>query len=63
VTLAIGDGGNDITMIQQADVGVGIAGSETDAAGKAADFKIQEFRELQVIIWALNIAVLLKSNR
>ncbi len=28
ICLAIGDGGNDVTMIQEADVGVGIIGKE-----------------------------------
>jgi len=46
--LAIGDGGNDITMIQKASVGVGLASAETDAAARASDFKIQEFQDLHV---------------
>ena len=38
VTAAIGDGGNDISMIQEAHVGLGIVGLEGNAAAKAADF-------------------------
>ena len=38
VTAAIGDGGNDISMIQEAHVGLGIIGLEGNAAAKAADF-------------------------
>ncbi|CAN6454371.1 unnamed protein product [Victoria cruziana] len=39
-TLAIGDGGNDVRMIQQADVGVGISGREGLQAARAADYSI-----------------------
>jgi len=28
ITLAIGDGGNDVTMIQEADIGIGLLGKE-----------------------------------
>ena len=37
-TLAIGDGGNDVKMIQEAHVGVGISGQEGLQAARAADF-------------------------
>ena len=39
-TLAIGDGGNDVKMIQQADIGVGISGREGLQAARAADYSI-----------------------
>lgn len=39
-TLAIGDGGNDVRMIQQADLGVGISGREGLQAARAADYSI-----------------------
>ena len=39
-TLAIGDGGNDVRMIQQADIGVGISGREGQQAARAADYSI-----------------------
>ncbi|KAF1858961.1 hypothetical protein Lal_00000783 [Lupinus albus] len=39
-TLAIGDGGNDVRMIQQGDIGVGISGREGLQAARAADYSI-----------------------
>ena len=42
-TLAIGDGGNDVAMIQSADVGVGIVGKEGLQAARASDFSISRF--------------------
>ncbi|EWC48202.1 hypothetical protein DRE_02306 [Drechslerella stenobrocha 248] len=46
VTLAIGDGGNDIAMIQEAQVGVGITGKEGLAAARSSDYSIAQFRFL-----------------
>ncbi|KAJ1796764.1 drs2 neo1 protein [Coemansia sp. RSA 2399] len=50
VTLAIGDGGNDIAMIQEAHVGIGIAGQEGLQASRSADFSIGQFRFLQKLL-------------
>ena len=44
VTLAIGDGANDVPMIQRAHVGVGIMGKEGMQATMASDFAIGQFR-------------------
>ena len=38
MTLAIGDGGNDVNMIQEADIGVGILGKEGNQAAAAGDY-------------------------
>ena len=46
MTLAIGDGANDVSMIQKADVGVGIAGREGMQAVMASDFAMGRFRFL-----------------
>eukprot|EP00211_Chloroparvula_japonica_P000091 CAMPEP_0119153234 /NCGR_PEP_ID=MMETSP1310-20130426/48922_1 /TAXON_ID=464262 /ORGANISM="Genus nov. species nov., Strain RCC2339" /LENGTH=1161 /DNA_ID=CAMNT_0007145669 /DNA_START=79 /DNA_END=3564 /DNA_ORIENTATION=+ len=46
ITLAIGDGGNDVSMIQEAHVGVGIFGREGTSAVRSADVAIREFRHL-----------------
>lgn len=43
---AIGDGGNDVSMILAADVGVGIVGKEGKQASLAADFSINQFSYL-----------------
>ncbi|KAI8894365.1 hypothetical protein BC833DRAFT_605122 [Globomyces pollinis-pini] len=50
VTLAIGDGANDVSMIQAAHVGVGISGLEGLQAARAADFAIAQFRFLRKLI-------------
>ncbi|KNH06950.1 P-type ATPase [Perkinsela sp. CCAP 1560/4] len=50
VTLAVGDGGNDVAMIQIADVGVGIYGRESTHASRAADFSITRFRHLSRLL-------------
>lgn len=48
----IGDGGNDVSMIQAADVGVGIVGKEGRQASLAADFSITQFAYLtKLLVW------------
>jgi magnesium-transporting ATPase (P-type) len=46
VTLAIGDGANDVAMIRTANIGVGISGSEGLQAAHSADYTISQFRFL-----------------
>jgi P-type E1-E2 ATPase len=43
-TLAIGDGANDVDMIMEAHVGVGIAGAEGVQAANASDYAMGRFR-------------------
>ncbi|KAJ3043978.1 hypothetical protein HDV00_003505 [Rhizophlyctis rosea] len=50
VTLAIGDGANDVGMIQAAHVGVGISGMEGLQAARSADFAIAQFRYLKKLV-------------
>jgi magnesium-transporting ATPase (P-type) len=50
ISLAIGDGGNDVPMIQSADVGVGIMGNEGMQASRSSDFSIGEFRLLKCLL-------------
>ena len=49
VTAAIGDGANDVSMIQEADVGLGIFGKEGRQAARAADFSFGRFRMVMKI--------------
>eukprot|EP00931_Biecheleriopsis_adriatica_P106531 TRINITY_DN8096_c0_g1_i1.p1 TRINITY_DN8096_c0_g1~~TRINITY_DN8096_c0_g1_i1.p1 ORF type:complete len:1431 (-),score=323.02 TRINITY_DN8096_c0_g1_i1:78-4370(-) len=50
VTLAIGDGANDVAMIQEAHVGVGISGKEGTQAVNASDFAISQFSFLMMLL-------------
>ncbi|EYU45866.1 hypothetical protein ABFS82_04G095300 [Erythranthe guttata] len=49
-TLAIGDGANDVGMIQEADIGVGISGCEGMQAVMASDFAIAQFQFLERLL-------------
>ena len=56
-TAAVGDGGNDVAMIQEADVGIGIVGKEGLQASLAADYSIKEFKTLSgLLLWWGRIA-------
>ena len=50
MALSIGDGANDVAMIQEADVGVGIAGEEGRQAVMSSDYAIGQFRYLQRLV-------------
>jgi phospholipid-translocating ATPase len=50
ITLAIGDGANDIAMIQEAHVGIGISGKEGLQAARISDYSIAQFRFLQKLL-------------
>jgi phospholipid-translocating ATPase len=50
LTLAIGDGGNDVAMIQEASVGIGIRGKEGLQAARASDYQVTYFRALQRLL-------------
>lgn len=49
-TLAIGDGSNDIAMILEAHVGIGISGKEGLQAARISDYSIAQFRFLQKLL-------------
>ena len=51
VTLAIGDGGNDVNMIKKANIGVGIFGKEGYQAAYNSDYAINSFKYLKVLIF------------
>ncbi|XP_024543304.1 phospholipid-transporting ATPase 1 isoform X2 [Selaginella moellendorffii] len=50
MTLAIGDGANDVSMIQTADVGIGLSGQEGRQAVMASDFALGQFRFLKRLL-------------
>ena len=47
ITLAIGDGANDVNMIQKAHVGIGIIGNEGRQAANCSDFAVAYFRDIK----------------
>ncbi|XP_063693860.1 phospholipid-transporting ATPase IF-like isoform X1 [Bolinopsis microptera] len=51
VTLAIGDGANDVSMILEANVGVGIYGKEGRQAVRSCDFAIARFQYLRNLMF------------
>jgi P-type E1-E2 ATPase len=50
ITAAIGDGANDVSMIKEAHVGIGLYGREGLRAVQSSDFAIGEFRYLWRLI-------------
>jgi len=63
ITLAIGDGANDVNMIESAHVGVGIMGKEGNQAASFADFAINQYSDLRRLLfwhgnnWAFKITI------
>ena len=50
-TLAIGDGANDVNMINAAHIGIGISGLEGQQAVKASDYAIGKFKFLKNLLF------------
>jgi phospholipid-transporting ATPase len=50
VCLAVGDGNNDVSMIQEAKIGVGIQGREGSQAASASDYSLPRFKHLKRLI-------------
>ncbi|KAM5298295.1 phospholipid-transporting ATPase VB [Ctenodactylus gundi] len=50
MTLSIGDGANDVSMIQAADIGIGISGQEGMQAVMSSDFAISRFKHLKKLL-------------
>lgn len=50
LTLAIGDGANDLAMITAANIGVGISGREGQQAARVADISLAQFRFLSRVL-------------
>ena len=51
MTLAIGDGANDVAMIMRAHVGIGIAGREGMQAARSSDYAIGKFKFLRPLLF------------
>ena len=51
ITLAIGDGANDVGMITEANVGIGIQGKEGTQAARASDYVISEFSHIKKLLF------------
>ena len=51
ISLSIGDGANDVPMIMEANIGIGIAGKEGTQAVRSADYAFCQFRFLQRILF------------
>jgi hypothetical protein len=62
VTLAIGDGGNDISMIKMANIGVGIFGKEGYQAAFNSDYAISQFKFLKRLIFVHGRNSLLRNS-
>ena len=52
ITLSIGDGGNDVPMIMEAHIGVGIYGEEGLRAVQSSDYAIGEFKFLRELLFS-----------
>lgn len=50
ITLAIGDGGNDVSMIQKAHIGVGLVGKDGTQAARSSDYALRQFSHLKRLI-------------
>ncbi|KRW99867.1 P-type ATPase, cytoplasmic domain N [Pseudocohnilembus persalinus] len=50
-TLAIGDGANDVNMLNEAHVGIGIKGVEGQQAARASDYSVKEFKDIRKLLF------------
>lgn len=50
LTLAVGDGANDVSMLQEAHIGVGIHGKEGSQAARSGDYAIYAYRHLKRLV-------------
>ena len=51
ISLAIGDGANDVSMIKKAHVGIGLFGKEGERAAQTADFAFADFKTLRRLLF------------
>ena len=50
ICVAIGDGANDVPMIMQSHIGIGIRGKEGTQAVRSSDFAIKEFQGMKKLL-------------
>ena len=62
ITLAIGDGENDVNMIKESDVGIGIFGKEGSQAAYNSDYAISEFQYLKQLLFVNGRFSLLRNT-
>ncbi|PRP86622.1 hypothetical protein PROFUN_05101 [Planoprotostelium fungivorum] len=62
-TLAIGDGANDVSMIQEAHIGVGILGKEGMQAAMSSDYSIAQFRYLANLLLVHGRSSYIRTSR
>lgn len=51
ITLAIGDGANDVSMIREANIGIGLSGTEGNQAVSSADYALGSFKDLKPLLF------------
>lgn len=51
ITLAIGDGANDLAMMKKASLGIGISNSYDSQVARECDYMIGEFRHLKPLMF------------
>uniref|UniRef100_A0A803YGX8 Phospholipid-transporting ATPase n=1 Tax=Meleagris gallopavo TaxID=9103 RepID=A0A803YGX8_MELGA len=52
ITLSVGDGANDVSMILEAHVGIGIKGKEGRQAARNSDYAVPKFKHLRKLLLA-----------
>ena len=62
ITLAIGDGGNDVSMIMEANIGIGIYGEEGLRAAQSSDYAIGEFQVLRRLLFVHGYLSLMRNS-
>ena len=62
ICAAVGDGGNDVTMILEANCGIGVVGKEGKSAALSSDFQINKLMDLQKLILVHGRAFMLRSS-
>ena len=62
ITLAIGDGGNDVSMIMEAHIGIGIYGEEGLRAAQSSDYAIGEFQILRRLLFNHGYLSLMRNS-